>query len=157
MSASRRPSLIPSPSPNGLGDAVNRALSTAFEDMVFMEISSIHEYAASGSDMVWSRVATRAPLQAELVLQMNPRLIDACIDAMYTGVDPNDLLRQDVVRELLNTISGLVMSNLTETETIDLGLPESGAGSVDTAANHADLTQTHVSNLGGLVFTVHWQ
>jgi hypothetical protein len=157
MSASLRPSLIPSPNASGLGEAVNRALSTAFEDMVFMEVSSIEEYAASGVDMVWSRVETRAPLHAELVLQMSPGLIDACIDAMYAGIDPNDALRQDVVRELLNTISGLVMSNLTETEAIDLGLPESGVGSVSTAANHADLRQSHVSNLGGLVFTAHWQ
>jgi Chemotaxis phosphatase CheX len=157
LSASLRPSLVPSPTPVGLGQAVGRALSTAFEDMVFMEVSSLHEYAQPGVGVIWSRVATHAPVRAELMLQMTPSLVDACIDALYSGLDPNDAIRQDVVRELLNTISGLVMSNITETETIDLGLPESGVGLPSTVATDPELAQTQTSDLGGLAFTVHWR
>jgi hypothetical protein len=157
MNATLRPSLVPSPTPAGLGQALERALSTALEDMVFMDVSAIQEYEQAEVDAVWSRVATRAPVLAELQLQMSPRLVDACIDALYAGLDPNDAIRQDVVRELLNTIAGLVMSNLTETETIDLGLPESGIGSPSRTTTDSMLDQTHTSNLGGLAFTVHWR
>lgn len=157
MSASLRPSLVPSPAASALAEAVDRALSTAFEDMVFMEVSSIQEYGQSEAETVWSRVTTQAPIRAELILQMSPALVDACIDALYAGIDPDEAIRQDVVRELLNTISGLVMSNITETETIGLGLPESGVGPHATSTSNAELIQTHTSNLGSLVFTVHWQ
>lgn len=157
MSGSLQPSSLPSPTRAGLEQAVTLALSAAFEDMVFMEVSAAAGYAQSGRDVIWSRVATHAPVRAELLLQMTPGMVDACIDALYAGLDPSDALRQDVVRELLNTISGLVMSNLTDTETIDLGLPESGVSSPSTTTTVPELAQTHTTDLGGLAFTVHWR
>lgn len=147
----------PSPSPNGLADAVGRALSTAFEDMVFMEASSLQDYQQSGIAQVWSHVTTEAPVSAEFSLQMSPSLVDACIEILYADLPPDDAIRQDVVRELLNTIAGLVMSNISEDEGIQLGLPDSGVGSPPAVALSPELARHYTSDLGGLALTVHWR
>lgn len=147
----------PSPSPKGLAEAVDHALSTAFEEMVFMEASSLQDYAQSGVPQVWSHVATEAPVPAELTLQMSPALVDACIEVLYADLPPDDAVRQDIVRELLNTIAGLVMSNISEDEGIQLGLPDSGLGSPPVIPPRPELGRHHTSNLGGLALTVHWR
>ncbi len=147
---------LPPTSSVGLEEAVDRALSTTFEDMAFMEVSTLADAAPAAAAPVWSRLETRAPLRADLLLQMNSDLVDNCIDALYAGIDANDAVRQDVVREFLNTIAGLVMSNMTETQSIDLGLPQSGIGGTASLPVDGELEQCHVADRGGLVLTVRW-
>lgn len=145
-----------SPDPNVLGRAVSQALSTTFEDMVFMEVSGLSEYTDLGSDQVYASLETKSPARTHLMLQMSTPLIDACIDALYAGVEATEVVREDVVRELLNTIAGLVMSNLTDDQSIQLTLPASGHGVPPTPNLSPELSQVRTWDLGGLVFTARW-
>ena len=107
---------------------MDRGIRTAFEDMVFMDLARTNACVPLDEAQVYSRLQVQSPLPCLITLQMAPALVDACFDALYSGIESTQVARLDIVNELINIVSGLIMSHLSETSAIQLGLPEGGQG-----------------------------
>jgi hypothetical protein len=133
--------------------AVTQAVATAFEAMVFIEPTRTSDAAALDESQIYAQLQVCAPLACLITLQMSSSLVDACVDALYCGIESNPAVRQDVVKELTNTVAGLLMSNLSESTRIELGLPQGGVGLPSPRIGDAS-TSAFFTEAGNLQVTV---
>jgi hypothetical protein len=150
---SSRPSNTP-PDHARMERAVSHALAATFENMVFLDTAALSEFPALGNEELQARISSRAPFDAIFTLRLSTPLVDACIETLYAGTETNDTVREDVVRELLNTLAGIVLSDLTDDDCIQLGLPESGVKLP--AVNASSVGQAYTSDLRSVAFSVNW-
>jgi hypothetical protein len=133
--------------------AVAGAVAKAFEEMVFIEPKLVADTRAMDETQIYAQLRVCAPLSCLITLQMSSSLVDACVDVLYCGVEGNATLRQDVVKELVNMVSGLLMSNLSESSRIELGLPTGGLGAPSLGGGYV-LTNAFLTDAGGLQVTL---
>lgn len=145
----------PPPDHSRMERAVSYALATTFENMVFLDTSALFEFPALGDEALQARITCRAPFDATFTLRLSAPLVDACIETLYAGTETSDTVREDVVRELLNTLAGIVLSDLTEDDSIQLGLPESGA-TLPEGHTGSGVGQAYTSDLRSVAFSVNW-
>ena len=141
-----------SPTPEAVQHALQQALTTTFEEMVFMQVEEMAEAELEASQ-VYARLPIFEPVRCSFTLSMNEGVVDACIDALYCGTPITDAVRQDIANELANTIAGLLMSNLDEAAAISLGLPSGGRG-LPAPENGKTLAHAYRTDVGSLRVTV---
>jgi hypothetical protein len=148
---SQLPSLL-APTPGAIEHALQQAITTTFEEMVFMEVTQA-DGAELDTKQVYARLDVHRPVSCTLTLQMSEQLVDACIDALYCGIESTDAVRQDIANELSNTIAGLLMSNLDDSAPIALGLPSGGLGHPEPKSGRPAV-HTYHTEVGTLRVTV---
>jgi hypothetical protein len=133
--------------------ALDQAVSTAFEEMLFMAPVYTQEATEFDQSQVHSRIRVQAPQGCTLTLELSTLLVDACIDTLYGG-EATSTSRLDIANELTNTIAGLLMSNLTQTSAIQLGLPQGAFGTPAEGVGSVRVARSFVTDSGGLRLTV---
>ena len=109
------------------------AVSTTFENMAFIEIAEQPEESLMPlpEDAAWVSILIHDPLQGEVRLVM-PQILLTELTANMFGLESEeveDSQKNDIIAEVLNTLSGLFMTNLLpDDQTYQLGLPEHGEG-----------------------------
>lgn len=143
-----------SPDPTQLRQVMSRALAMTFEELTFMDADAVASHQTGGAGYVYAQIASRAPVALALTLQMSVELVDDCIDALFSGMEPSPIIREDVVRELINTIAGSMLASLCEDRLIELGLPQSSmeVPTMGDPGEHHQLVQ-----LGSLVLEATWR
>lgn len=114
-------------SPALVRSALEHAVVTAFEHMVFLEPKQTLDVLTPDSIRVHAQLDVNKPLACSLLLELSASLVDACMDVLYCGTSDCSTQRQEVVSELTNTVAGLMMSHLSDDAPIELGLPQTSS------------------------------
>ncbi len=119
--------------PTPLYLAMIAAVSQTFENMAFTEAMEHYDqdFKIPAGELVWTSILIQDPVQGELRLAMPEAVLKSLTGAILglAETEINQLLMNDILFELLNTIAGLFMTKLLkEDQTFKLGLPEPGEG-----------------------------
>jgi len=110
------------------------AISTTMESMTFEDVEVVTDETVDpylGDDKLWAVLPVIEPYSGELVLEVPLACAKILAEEAYGEIDAERSLEemQDLVGEILNTLAGLFMNELTPSgETFQLGLPTKGQG-----------------------------
>lgn len=128
--------------------ALDRAVADTFESMVFSEPQLGPAREIKGP-VLWARLDADSPLPCTLSIVAPYATSRGIQDVLYAGEGSRPGLNIDVLSELLNTIAGLFLSNLDDTQAIVMGLPAVGRSEAEAAPEGTcerfyDLTEGYV-------------
>lgn len=103
--------------------------SMTFEDVQVVSDGTVDPY--FGEDKLWAVLPVIKPYSGELVLEVPIACAEVLAEEAHGVLDTEPSLEemQDLVGEILNTLAGRFLSELTPSgETFQLGLPTTGKG-----------------------------
>lgn len=109
------------------------AVRTTLENMAFSEVAEQpgEREQPVMTELTWVSILIRDPFQGEVRLAMPGSLLSEMTANMF-GLEAEEIeedQKQDIIAEILNTLTGLFMSELlSDDQTYRLGLPEQGSG-----------------------------
>lgn len=117
-----------------LEGVVNQAVSETFENMAFIEAVPVRDSTANilANPCHWARIAILEPKEGMMTLLVPSLMALEVAQDILTPLDDSpdtnaDQSALDMFAEMLNTIAGVVMGELTPPDqTFRLGLPETG-------------------------------
>ncbi|MCW8860131.1 MAG: chemotaxis protein CheX [Deltaproteobacteria bacterium] len=118
---------------NPLYPAMIKATSQTLENMAFMEAMEHFDqaYEIPVEEISWTSMLIHDPVQGEVRLAMSKQLLKKLTGNIF-AIDEEEITAaqtNDILKELLNTITGLFMTNLLNADQeYQLGLPELGEG-----------------------------
>ncbi len=110
------------------------AISQTMENMTFEEVEIVTDETIDpylGDDKLWAVLPVVEPYSGELVLEVPMACAKILLEEAYGEIDAEPSLEgmQDLVGEILNTLTGRFLDELTPSgETFQLGLPTNGQG-----------------------------
>ncbi len=115
--------------------AMIEAVRETFENMAFVEVAEQSEEIGFDipTERDWVSILIHNPLQGELRLALPKNLLTTMTADMFSIdiADVEEVQRQDILSEILNTLAGLFMTKLLPNDqTYQLGLPEYGEGPI---------------------------
>ena len=116
-----------------LYQAMLNAISQTLENMAFLEAKEHYnqEYNIPTAERIWSYLVISDPLQGEIRLALPKPALQELTGSVFS-LEESEITHahmDDILHEILNTITGLFMTNLLpDTQTFKLGIPETGKG-----------------------------
>jgi CheY-specific phosphatase CheX len=120
-----------------LSNAVRTAVRSTLENMLFVEAESSDEPAVSVRvPMMHSQLDVHDPLQCQVTVQTSGALASRLAQELHGLSDEecSEQLALDTLGELLNTVAGLIFSELDEELPIRMGLPRTREGNLEPPA-----------------------
>jgi len=120
---------------NPLYQAMKDAVSQTFENMAFTEVIEHIDQTLiiPEEDLAWCSLVIKDPVQGEIRVATSKSGLRDLTGAIFSLAE-NEITQSqmdDILHELLNTIAGLFMTKLlAENQQFEIGLPESGEGSL---------------------------
>lgn len=116
-----------------LYQAMKDAVSQTLENMVFMEVTEHYDqsYEIPAEELTWAYLVIQDPVQAEVRLALPKTLLEDLTTTVFSleAEEITQAQMDDILHELLNTITGLFMTRLLDdNQTYKIGLPERGEG-----------------------------
>lgn len=113
-----------------LAAAISQTMENiTFEDVEVVTDETIDPYL--GDDKLWAVLPVVEPYAGELVLEVSMACAKILLEEAYGEIDAEPSLEgmQDLVGEILNTLTGRFLDELTPSgQTFQLGLPRKGRG-----------------------------
>jgi len=120
--------------------ALQKAIEQTFEEMAFIDAELLPEPVTDDldEDAYYSTISIVKPFKAEITLHVPPGCARLFAESLYANFEMviTDEIQRDVLAESLNTIAGCFMKNfLTDEESFELCLPQTGIGRVQVDDN----------------------
>jgi hypothetical protein len=103
--------------------ALDLAVLTTFESMLFLELHPLTP--EPPSDEVLQRVdlATELPLKCAISLEASAETIEMLQEALFADSPPHGDMGFDVLAEILNVVAGNFLTELDDATPVSIGLP----------------------------------
>ena len=128
--------------PRSLDQAMLQAASQILAKTAFTEVMEHYDpnCIIPAAELSWASLRISAPVQGEIRLALTKSLLKNLTASIYVStpekISPEQM--NDVLQELLNTISGAFMANLlADHQQFQLGLPETGQGQLPETGKNA--------------------
>jgi len=117
---------------NAVKNAMVNAVTETMENMAFEQVEeAVEPTAAPTGDIIWATMPVICPATAEISIELSKEYARAITEALFGFIEngPDDNIIRDALAEMLNTIGGRFMAQLTPShQEFELGLPKVGAG-----------------------------
>jgi len=113
--------------------AMIKAVAETMENMAFEQVEEAEPgtLTISGNDILWASLSVIKPSSAEVGIELSGDYARAATEALFGFSDegPAENIVHDALAEMLNTIAGRFMAQLTPAQQeFELGLPQVGRG-----------------------------
>jgi CheY-specific phosphatase CheX len=119
--------------------AIVNAVTETMENMAFEQVEeSVEATATPAGDLIWASMPVIRPSKAEISIELSNDYAKAVTEALFGFMEngPDDNIVRDALAEMLNTIGGRFMAQLTPAkQEFELGLPTVGAGKSKVSPN----------------------
>lgn len=121
--------------------AIVNAVTETMENMAFEQVEeAIEATAAPAGNIIWASMPVIRPAKAEISIELSNDYAKAVTEALFGFMEngPDESIVRDALGEMLNTIGGRFMAQLTPAQQeFELGLPSVGAGKSKVSVNDA--------------------
>lgn len=114
-------------------DLLDRILGEIMEAMTFCGVERVSEDEFTWDDaaVIWSRVDLKAPAEGDFWMVVPRDAMLELTDVVWAGeIEANEDAAKSLMAEIVNAVAGQVLAECPGAETVLLGLPEQGAGSL---------------------------
>ena len=120
--------------------AMVNAVTETMENMAFEQVEEAPQTSAPTGDLIWASMPVIRPAKAEISLELSNEYAKAVTEALFGFMEngPDENIVRDALAEMLNTIGGRFMAQMTPAKLeFELGLPSVGTGKSKVSTNDA--------------------
>jgi CheY-specific phosphatase CheX len=118
--------------------AMVSAVTETMENMAFEQVEEAPDTSAPAGDVIWASMPVIRPSKAEISIELSTDYAKAVTEALFGFMEngPDENIVRDALAEMLNTIGGRFMAQMTPAkQEFELGLPSVGTGKSKVSPN----------------------